>query len=60
MNLGSNGHWVRTRTEEGAKAFMAEQRAESERRNRRDDASPLISVLALLVLVAVVVTWALL
>ncbi|HEV7948814.1 MAG TPA: hypothetical protein VGP24_03510 [Glaciihabitans sp.] len=28
---GGNGHWVRTRTPEGAKAFLTEKRIEQER-----------------------------
>jgi hypothetical protein len=29
--LGQNGHWVRTRTPEGAKAFLQEKQMEAER-----------------------------
>lgn len=31
MGVGGNGQWVRARTEEGAKAFVAEQEMEAER-----------------------------
>lgn len=34
MHIGMNGQWVRTRTPEGAKAFLDEQRMEHERREQ--------------------------
>jgi hypothetical protein len=34
MSGWTNGHWVRTRTDEGAKAFADEQRLEKERHER--------------------------
>ena len=37
MNRGMNGHWVSTRTPEGAKAFMDGQRLDQERRDRADE-----------------------
>jgi hypothetical protein len=34
MPRGMNGHWIRTRDPEGAKAFLDEQRMDRERREQ--------------------------
>lgn len=60
MSSEENGQWVRSRPDEKSEPYMAEKDVAAEARaRRRDDASPAVAVLALLVIVAIAVVWTL-